>query len=154
MWSKHTALQLGTNGGVTTLGLLASGAGGLAVGIAFWLGGLLVPLVTGRWGLLLDFAAQWPVLAIGAGSGIVGSLLDSLLAGCRRGPSYMYQISDSPLPPHIHTYVYLSLKIYREHVCVVNSLRYEGTLVCRARLFSSRGTAASEKRWCPDRDLR
>ena len=64
---------------MTALGLAASGAGGLAVGAAFWAGGLLVPLVTGQWSLLLQFAAQWPVLAIGAGSGIVGSLLDSLL---------------------------------------------------------------------------
>ena len=69
----------GTNGGVTTLGLVASAAGGFAVGFAFWCGGLFVPVVTGNVTLALQFAAQWPVLVIGLGAGVVGSLMDSLL---------------------------------------------------------------------------
>ena len=38
-----------------------------------------MPLVTGRFELAFRFATQWPVLAIGAGAGIVGSLVDSVL---------------------------------------------------------------------------
>jgi uncharacterized membrane protein len=64
---------------VTPLGLAASAAGGLAVGLAFWVGGVLVPIVTGQVELALRFAAQWPVLLIGLGSGAVGSLIDSVL---------------------------------------------------------------------------
>jgi len=30
----------------------------LAVGAAFWVGGLLVPLATGNWGMLWQFATQ------------------------------------------------------------------------------------------------
>jgi len=59
--------------------LAASAAGGFAVGFAFWIGGLFVPVVTGKIGLALQFAAQWPVLVIGLGAGVVGSLMDSLL---------------------------------------------------------------------------
>jgi len=69
----------GTNGGVTFLGFVASGAGGLAVGLAFWLGGVLVPLATGQFELASRFLGQWPVLAIGLGAGFVGSLIDSCL---------------------------------------------------------------------------
>lgn len=69
----------GTNGGVTPLGLTASCMGGLAVGFAFWCGGLFVPLVTGQVELALRFAAQWPVLLVGAAGGFVGSLIDSVL---------------------------------------------------------------------------
>jgi len=48
----------GTNGGVTFLGFVASGAGGLAVGLAFWLGGVLVPLATGQFELASRFLGQ------------------------------------------------------------------------------------------------
>jgi uncharacterized protein (TIGR00297 family) len=77
--SPGTVVKPGTNGGVTPLGFVASGAGGLAVGFAFYLGGLLVPLVTGRFELLCRFATQWPILVIGLGAGLVGSLVDSVL---------------------------------------------------------------------------
>ena len=75
----NSVVKPGTNGGVTPLGFVASGAGGFAVGFAFWAGGLLVPLVTGQFELALRFFSQWPVLVVGLAAGFLGSLIDSIL---------------------------------------------------------------------------
>ena len=86
--SPGTVVKPGTNGGVTPLGFVASGAGGLAVGFAFYVGGLLVPLCTGRFELLFRFASQWPILVIGLGAGLVGSLIDSVLGATAQFSGY------------------------------------------------------------------
>ncbi|XP_071941619.1 transmembrane protein 19-like isoform X2 [Antedon mediterranea] len=65
----------GTNGAVSLIGLAASFLGGLAVGLAFYIGlylSLLLPTqeVT---------VYQWPVILFGAVAGLLGSLIDSFL---------------------------------------------------------------------------
>uniref|UniRef100_A0AAQ4PQX4 Transmembrane protein 19 n=1 Tax=Gasterosteus aculeatus aculeatus TaxID=481459 RepID=A0AAQ4PQX4_GASAC len=63
----------GTNGGVTTVGLVASFLGGLVVGGAYYATQLL--LVND-----LDLVnPQWPIVVYGGVAGLVGSLLDSFL---------------------------------------------------------------------------
>lgn len=69
-------VQKGTNGGVTWLGLGASLAGGLAMGLTFYLATLFSP---GSGGLAGPAARQWQLVALGVGAGLVGSLIDSLL---------------------------------------------------------------------------
>ena len=67
-------VRKGTNGGVTLLGLVASVAGGLYIGLLFYASGLISPS-----GVRGGFVQQWPLVAIGAGAGLVGSLIDSFL---------------------------------------------------------------------------
>ncbi|KAI4883000.1 hypothetical protein NFI96_015802 [Prochilodus magdalenae] len=66
-------VPVGTNGGVTTVGLIASFLGGAAVGTAYFLTQLL--FVTE-----LHLAVpQWPIIVYGAMAGLFGSMLDSFL---------------------------------------------------------------------------
>lgn len=64
---------LGTNGGVTVVGLVASLLGGATVGTAYFVSQLL--LVSE----LHSVAPQWPIVVYAAVAGLLGSLLDSLL---------------------------------------------------------------------------
>lgn len=65
------AVEVGTSGGVSPLGTGVSFAGGLLIGLT---AGLLAPAAG-----LLPWSAALPVALIGALSGAVGSLIDSLL---------------------------------------------------------------------------
>eukprot|EP00890_Picochlorum_soloecismus_P005879 jgi/Picsp_1/6292/NSC_03642-R1_gtp-binding protein 2 len=67
-------VRKGTNGGVTLLGLGASVAGGLYIGMLFYVSGIISPS-----GVRGGFVQQWPLIAIGACAGLVGSLIDSFL---------------------------------------------------------------------------
>lgn len=63
----------GTNGGVTTVGLVASFLGGLAVGAAYYVTQLLLI------GDLHLADPQWPIMMYGGVAGLLGSMLDSFL---------------------------------------------------------------------------
>uniref|UniRef100_T1JB19 Transmembrane protein 19 n=1 Tax=Strigamia maritima TaxID=126957 RepID=T1JB19_STRMM len=65
----------GTNGGVSMAGLLFSALGGSAVGLAYYCA-LLIFLHPH---LLSDSPAQWPVIIVATLSGLIGSLIDSIL---------------------------------------------------------------------------
>ncbi|XP_034382606.1 transmembrane protein 19 isoform X2 [Cyclopterus lumpus] len=66
-------VPVGTNGGVTPVGLVASLLGGLVVGVAYYATQLL--LVDD-----LNMAhPQWPIVVYGGVAGLLGSLLDSFL---------------------------------------------------------------------------
>ncbi|KAL7827777.1 hypothetical protein AOLI_G00309290 [Acnodon oligacanthus] len=66
-------VPIGTNGGITTVGLIASFLGGATVGTAYFMTQLL--LVSE-----LHLAVpQWPIIVYGAMAGLLGSMLDSFL---------------------------------------------------------------------------
>ncbi|NXF41600.1 TMM19 protein, partial [Nyctibius bracteatus] len=69
-WEK---VPVGTNGGVTLVGLLSSLLGGMAVGIAYFITQLI--FVTD----LEISAPQWPIIVFGAAAGLLGSIVDSFL---------------------------------------------------------------------------
>ena len=70
-WKK---VPTGTNGGVTIVGLLASGFGGIVLGFAFLLS---LKLFVGSDNF--DMETQYPVLRLTLFAGLFGSIIDSLL---------------------------------------------------------------------------
>lgn len=74
----------GTNGGVTLIGTLCSIAGGLVVGIAYWITEAVVIYTLGfdtthKFHSDISVLSQYPYAIVGAGAGLLGSLVDSLL---------------------------------------------------------------------------
>lgn len=65
--------DLGTNGGITVIGLISSLLGGTVVGVAYFITQQI--FVSD-----LDISApQWPVIMFGAAAGLLGSIVDSYL---------------------------------------------------------------------------
>lgn len=62
----------GTNGGVSAFGTSASVAGGLLIGVCYWLGAF--PFAIGH-----SAPPQWPIILLATTAGLLGSLIDSLL---------------------------------------------------------------------------
>ena len=68
----------GTNGGVTLIGTLCSIAGGLIVGISYWITEVIFINLSNTDTQLSPWS-QYPYVIIGASAGLFGSLVDSLL---------------------------------------------------------------------------
>ena len=68
----------GTNGGVTLIGTFCSLAGGLLVGIAYWVTEVVVIKLSSDTSIITMQSAL-PYAIIGASAGLFGSLVDSLL---------------------------------------------------------------------------
>ncbi|XP_043349269.1 transmembrane protein 19 isoform X2 [Dermochelys coriacea] len=93
-WEK---VPVGTNGGVTLVGLISSLIGGMLVGVAYFITQLV--FVSD-----LDISApQWPLVVFGAMAGLLGSIIDSYLGATmqytgfdkRIGMVVNYQTKDS-----------------------------------------------------------
>ena len=69
----------GTNGGVSLAGTLSSGVGGCIVGLAYYL--VLLVCVRDEAVMVNDnnIPAQWPLLIVTTLTGLLGSVIDSLL---------------------------------------------------------------------------
>ncbi|XP_006008040.1 transmembrane protein 19 [Latimeria chalumnae] len=78
-WEK---VPVGTNGGVTIVGLISSFLGGMVVGLAYFLTQMV--FVND-----LDASApQWPLIVYGGMAGLLGSLLDSYLGATMQYSGY------------------------------------------------------------------
>jgi uncharacterized membrane protein len=77
----------GTNGGMSPLGTAASAAGGLFIGLIFYVGAVAM-----RWGAPADSLSpalsQFPMVYLGGACGLLGSLFDSLLGATLQASYY------------------------------------------------------------------
>ena len=71
----------GTNGGITLIGTLCSIAGGLIVGISYWITEAIFISLSNTNAYHLSPWSQYPYAIIGASAGLFGSVVDSLLGG-------------------------------------------------------------------------
>ena len=74
----------GTNGGMSLFGTAASGAGGLFIGIIYWIFSFLPSIISNT----RDQYNQWPILIFTLLCGLLGSLIDSILGATVQATYY------------------------------------------------------------------
>lgn len=82
--TTFTKVPVGTNGGITITGTVASILGGTVIGVAYYL--TLVSILAIR--RITAIPPQWPVILIGCLGGFVGSVFDSLLGATLQYSGY------------------------------------------------------------------
>lgn len=97
----HFVVQ-GTNGGVSWIGLACSIAGGVIVGIFYY----LVVICTIDTAVLQLAAPQWPIIAVATFGGFFGSILDSVL-----GATLQYSGNVNVLSDFVCSFIILDLEI-------------------------------------------
>lgn len=95
-------VPIGTNGGITIIGIIASILGGLFVGMAYF-----VVLFTSMYyrGRLPEYPVQWPIILIGCAAGFFGSVVDSILGATVQYSGYCSErkrIVNKPTPTTKH----------------------------------------------------
>ena len=91
----------GTNGGITGVGILCSIAGGLVVGVTYFVT-LVSFLDVGRFDNV-SLASQLPVVLVGGAAGLFGSVVDSLLGATVQYSGYSDKLGKvvSKLAPEV-----------------------------------------------------
>ncbi|XP_065684567.1 transmembrane protein 19 isoform X2 [Hydra vulgaris] len=95
-------VPVGTNGGVTLLGLISSSLGGLAIGITFIASNYLFVFPNIGENTL---PSQWPILLVTIYAGLVGSILDSLIGAVYQYSGYCIlskKVVSKPTPSTQH----------------------------------------------------
>jgi uncharacterized membrane protein len=76
------AVPPGTNGGMSIVGTSASAAGGLFIGLIFWVGSYTLSSTS------INESSQFPMVVLGLVCGVLGSLVDSLLGATLQATYY------------------------------------------------------------------
>ena len=98
-------VRKGTNGGITLLGMSASLAGGLCIGLVFYLAALASPTLWIFPSQRAVAAGQWKLIPLGLMAGMTGSLIDSVIGATLQYTGYdpkAERIVSEPRPGVLH----------------------------------------------------
>ena len=122
----------GTNGGITWMGTAASIAGGLVIGVVFWLVG-----AASRSADDATPVAQWPLIPLGAAAGALGSLVDSLLGATLQFSGFCevkQKVVEVPVPSAKHISGWHLLDNHAVNFLAAATTSVVGACLCRALL--------------------